>query len=53
MVNDFGISQRQACKTVSLPRSTQQYKPKPKDDTVVIGQLQELVEKLRDEAKVL
>ena len=45
MVNEFGISQRQACKTVSLPRSTQQYKPKPKDDTVVIGQLQELVEK--------
>jgi putative transposase len=45
MVSEFGISQRQACKTVSLPRSTQQYKPKPKDDTVVVDQLQQLVEK--------
>ena len=45
MVSEFGISQRQACKTVSLPRSTQQYKPKPKDDTVVVEQLQQLVEK--------
>lgn len=45
MVSEFGISQRQACKTVSLPRSTQQYKPKPKDDTVVVEQLQQLVDK--------
>ena len=45
MVSEFGISQRQACKTVSLPRSTQQYKPKLKDDTVVVEQLQQLVEK--------
>jgi putative transposase len=45
MIKEFGVSQRQACKTVSLPRSTQQYKPKAKADEQVIEQLQQLVEK--------
>lgn len=45
MIKKHGISQRRACKTVSLPRSTQQYKPKPKADGEVIEQLQQLVEK--------
>jgi len=45
MIMEHGISQRQACKTVSLPRNTQRYKPKPKADKEVIEQLQQLVEK--------
>jgi putative transposase len=45
MIKAHGISQRQACKTVSLPRSTQRYKAKPKADEEVIDQLQGLVEK--------
>jgi putative transposase len=45
MVREHGVSQRQACKTVSLPRSTQQYTPKLKADQEVIEQLQRLVEK--------
>ena len=45
MVREHGVSQRQACKTVSLPRSTQQYRPKPKADQEVVEQLQRLVEK--------
>ena len=45
MIQHGGISQRQACKTVSLPRSTQRYRPKPKADAEVIDQLQLLVEK--------
>jgi len=40
-----GVSQRQACKAVSLPRSSQPYTHKPKADDEVIGQLQQLVEK--------
>lgn len=45
MISKHGISQRQACKVVSLPRSTQQYKRKPKQDEPVIDQLKELVDK--------
>jgi putative transposase len=45
MITEHGISQRQACKVVSLPRSTQQYKRKPKQDEPVIDQLKELVDK--------
>ncbi|MEN9549785.1 MAG: hypothetical protein RIR12_2376 [Bacteroidota bacterium] len=45
MIKEHGVSQRQACKTVSLPRSTTQYNRKPKADEAVIAQLQQLVEK--------
>lgn len=45
MVQEHGVSQRQACKTVSLPRSNVQYKRKPKQDEPVIDQLKELVDK--------
>lgn len=45
MVEEHGISHRQACKAVSLPRSTDQYQPKPKQDEQIIEQLQGLVEK--------
>ncbi len=45
MVQEHGISQRQACKAVSLPRSTQRYKSKPNADEEVINQLQQLIEK--------
>jgi putative transposase len=45
MIQEHGVSQRQACKAVSLPRSTQRYKPRPKADEVVIDQLQLLIDK--------
>lgn len=45
MITEHGISQRQACKVVSLPRSNVQYKRKPKRDEPVIDQLKELVDK--------
>lgn len=44
MIEQHGVSRRQACKTVSLPSSTQWYKPKPKADVEVITQLQLLVD---------
>ena len=45
MMQEQGVSQRQACKAVSLPRSTQRYQHKPRADAAVIEQLQNLVEK--------
>lgn len=45
MVEEHGVSQRQACKALSVPRSSYQYSPKPKNDTPVITELQELVGK--------
>jgi putative transposase len=42
---EYGVSQRQACKAVSLPRSTQRYQPKPRADAELICQLQQLIEK--------
>ncbi len=45
MVSDYGVSHRQACKEVGLARSTGQYKQKQKDDSALIEQLHELVEK--------
>lgn len=45
MVEEHGVSHRQACKAVSLPRSTYQYQSKPKQDDLIIEQLQVLVEK--------
>lgn len=40
---EHGISQRQACKTLRLQRSTVQYKPRPKLDVDVIEELNSLV----------
>lgn len=45
MTEVHGVSQRQACKAVSLPRTTHQYKPKGRDDGPVIEELNKLVEK--------
>jgi putative transposase len=45
MVEEHGVSQRQACKALSVPRSSYQYIPKAKNDTPVINELQELVVK--------
>ena len=45
MSQEHGVSVRQACEVVNLPRGTYRYKKKEKDDTVVIEQLQLLVEK--------
>jgi putative transposase len=45
MVNDKGVSVRQACKIISLPRSTVLYHPKEKDDSSLIDALHELINK--------
>lgn len=45
MVAEHGVSQRQACQALNLPRSTAQYKPKAKDDVPLIDALRELVDK--------
>lgn len=45
MVEEHGVSQRQACRTLSVPRSSIQYNPKAKNDTPVINALQGLVER--------
>jgi putative transposase len=45
MVEEHGVSHRQACLAVSLPRSSYQYKAKERDDSQLIQQLQQLVEK--------
>ena len=45
MIEEHAISQRQAYKAVSLPRSTGRYKRKPKADEPVINALNTIVEK--------
>ena len=45
MIEQHGISQRQACKTLQVARSSQQYIPKSKNDTPVISALHALIEK--------
>jgi putative transposase len=45
MISDHGISHRQACKEVGLSRSSEQYLKKQRDDSGLIEQLHELVEK--------
>lgn len=45
MITEHGVSQRQACKTLELQRSTVQYKPKLKPDGDVIDELNSLVAK--------
>ena len=44
MIKRHGISQRQAYKAVSLPRSTGRYKRKPKADEPVMDALNKMVE---------
>ena len=45
MVEEHGVSQRQACNALSVPRSSYQYKPKEKNDMPLIGELESLVTK--------
>lgn len=45
MISEHGVSCRQACKLLSMPRSTFSYKPVVKDDTPVMDELKEMVEK--------
>ena len=45
MVEEHGVSQRQACNALSVPRSTYRYVPRPRNDSPVINKLQELVKK--------
>jgi putative transposase len=45
MVKEHGVSQRQACKTLGVPRSSFQHIPKPKNDSPVINELHKLVER--------
>lgn len=45
MIKEHGVSCRQACELLSLPRSTFNYKPKVKDDAPVMDELHQLVDK--------
>lgn len=45
MVQQYGVSQRQACKAACVPRSTHQYQPRQKNDQPVIDQLELLIQK--------
>jgi putative transposase len=45
MIKKHKISQRQACKALSLPRSSNQYKRKKKNDEPLIDEFNELIEK--------
>lgn len=44
MIQEHGVSVRQACKVVELPRTTLMYRRKPKDDDMIIEQLTKLTE---------
>ena len=45
MITDHGVSHRQACKMVRLHRSTEQYKPRMKEDREVIEALERIIAK--------
>lgn len=45
MIQEHGLSQRQACSTLCVPRSSYQYTPKPKNDSPVIEELQALAQR--------
>jgi putative transposase len=45
MVQQYGVSQRQACKAAFVSRSTHQYQPRQKNDQPVIDQLELLIQK--------
>lgn len=43
MIEEHGVSQRQACQALSVPRSSYQYTPTSKNDTPLIQELEGLV----------
>jgi putative transposase len=45
MIQEHGVSQRQACNCLRVPRSSYQYDPKVKNDTPIIQELEALVAK--------
>jgi putative transposase len=45
MIQEYGVSERRACKAIKLPRSTYQYKHVERDDKEIISLLGALVEK--------
>lgn len=45
MIIEHGVSIRQACKEIDLPRSTFQYDPVPRNDDQIIEELGKLIEK--------
>ena len=45
MISEHGVSSRQACKALHLPRSSFSYQRVPKEDSAIIEQLEMLVEK--------
>jgi putative transposase len=45
MIEGHGVSQRQACNALSVPRSSYQYHPKPRNDMPIIADLEALVAK--------
>jgi len=45
MIEMHGVSSRQACKTLNIARSSFSYQPKQKNDSQVVEQLTELVNK--------
>jgi len=45
MIQDHGISHRQACREVEIPRSSYYYQHKSKDDAELIELLYQLVDK--------
>ena len=45
MISEHGVSCRQACKVLNLPRSTYSYTPVVKDDGPVVDELRNLVDK--------
>ena len=36
LMSELGLSERRSCRIVGLTRSVQQYRPRPRDDAVVI-----------------
>jgi putative transposase len=45
MISEHRVSHRQACKTLELPRSTNQYQQKTKEESLVIDELNKLINK--------
>ena len=42
LMNEFGLSERRACRIVGPARSVQQYRPVPKDDAAVVERMKTL-----------
>ncbi len=47
LMNEFGLSERRACRIVGLARSVQQYRPVPKDDAAVVERMKTLASENR------